>query len=220
MENALVIMAKAPIPGMVKTRLLSSMGVKEAADFYECLLKDTFEMAKRVRDVDRYIAYYPEGGGDYFNKTEMFIPLLQRGSDLGERLINVFTLLFSKGYLRVVVIGSDSPTLPQGYIEDAFKSLNQYPLVLGPCRDGGYYLLGMRVPFYRVFEEIPWGTSSVLKVTLERAKEGGYKIYLLPEWYDIDTIEDIEKILKDIKSGNYPWLKHTRDFLKCYSSSP
>jgi len=141
----------------------------------------------------------------------MLIP--QKGSDLGERLQNIFSQLFSIGYKKAAIIGTDSPDLPVEYIKKSFSSLNKNTgIVIGPSRDGGYYLIAMSRYSEEVFKDIPWSTNTVFKITLEKAKKAGLLPAFLPEWYDVDESDDL-KTLRENMRLHYPAAK-TSKFLE------
>ncbi|MFQ5903698.1 MAG: TIGR04282 family arsenosugar biosynthesis glycosyltransferase [Candidatus Binatia bacterium] len=199
-SRALVVMAKAPLVGSVKTRLCPSLTQAEAAAFYECLLEDTVSQLWKFRASDFWIAFAPEGE-EYFRRRFMKgIDLLaQRGRDLGERLHHVFVDLFHKGYEEIVVVGSDSPAISLSTIAQTYEQLRGEgcDVVLGPSSDGGYYAIGLKRPLAELFHQIPWSTQDTLKSTLERVRELGLKVELLPPAYDIDVEEDLWRLWKD-----------------------
>jgi len=122
------------------------------------------------------------------------IPLIsQKGSDLGEKMYNAIKWLFSKGYKKISLIGSDSPDLPLTFIIDAFDKLDSYKLIIGPSEDGGYYLIGMNKLYDSIFKDIKWGHDSVLKDTISNANAAGISYFLLPEWYDIDDLNSLDR---------------------------
>jgi len=125
--------------------------------------------------------------------------IAQRGSDLGRRLLGTFRSLRARGFRRIVVIGSDSPTLPPAILRAAFAALEQESeVVLGPAEDGGYYLVGARRLLPGMFEGIPWGTDGVLRATLQALDHCGARAVVLPHWYDVDRPEDLERIRRDL----------------------
>lgn len=196
--RALAVMVKAPVPGLVKTRLVPPLTFDEAAGLYRCFVKDTFDSIKGLDGVRLYAPYAPPALGD---EVASVIPagveaFPQEGHTLGERISNVFKRLFASGFKKVVVIGSDSPDIPLRYIEDAFKALGRASLVLGPAKDGGYYLVGMNVFDERPFQEIPWSTSKVLDETLKRAHSHHIPFELVSEWHDCDSFDDLA-LLRD-----------------------
>lgn len=191
--DALLIFAKAPVPGEVKTRLLPDLTKDEAARLYEAFIRDMLKSTSRI-DADRFIFCYPSIEDLFFQKIakDNDIRLMeQKGGDLGERMRNAMSLIFKEGYKNVIIIGTDSPSLPMLYIEEGFKGLTNYPVVIGPSNDGGYYLVGARDSAPPIFDGIPWGTKRVFRMTLEKGVRQRIDLYILPFWYDIDTVEDL-----------------------------
>ncbi|MFN0085747.1 MAG: TIGR04282 family arsenosugar biosynthesis glycosyltransferase [Blastocatellia bacterium] len=211
MKEALVIMAKAPREGEVKTRLLGVLTAEDARQLYIAFLGDTFALMEELMDeraaLSLALCYTPAGEEEAFEEIEregsLMIP--QRGQALGERLRNCFTDLFGMGFDSVIVLGADSPTLPGELIYDAFDCLEKdEDIVLGPTADGGYYLIGMRALHPPLFENIPWSTGGVFAATTQRAAAAGLHVIELPEWYDVDTPEDLERLkqeLRDTREG-------------------
>lgn len=195
MEKLLVIVAKQPVPGRVKTRLFPKLSPEAAADLYRCFLQDRIKEVSSLNGVDRAIAYTPEAAKETFASLALdgFELFAQRGKHLGERLNNIFLEKLSQGYEAVSIVDSDSPDLPKSLINESFELLlsRQADIVLGPCYDGGYYLVGMRKPHPELFRNIPWSTENVLSVTLEKAKKMGLNVKLLSIWNDLDTFEDL-----------------------------
>lgn len=194
--NILIIFAKAPVKGKVKTRLQKNLSQTEALKLYKGFLFQTVCMAKKIKNCKKIIACYPDKNHPYFKtlaKRFGFQLIKQHGRDLGERMKNAITDFLNDDYKKVVIIGCDSPTLPKEYIEKAFNVLNKKSLVIGPSCDGGYYLIGVRGLAPPIFNNIKWGTRKVLKETLKRIPEKMLpSFYLLPFWYDIDTNDDLE----------------------------
>jgi uncharacterized protein len=220
LKEALVVMAKAPREGEVKTRLSGALSPEETRRLYVAFLSDTFALMEEVLDereeLSLALCYTPEGEEEAFEEVEregsMMMP--QRGENLGERLTNCFADLFALGFESVVVIGADSPTLPGEYVFDAFECFEtDDDVVIGPTEDGGYYLVGMRKLHRRIFEDIPWGARGALEATIERAREAGLNLVLLSEWRDVDTPEDFERLKHELDE-NEGVAKFTRRFLK------
>ncbi len=187
-KNALAIMFKVPEPGKVKTRLVPPLTYGQASALYECFLKDIFNTARGVAGADIYGAFTGRVNGDGDYGVELFE---QEGLNLGGRIYNVFSHLFQRGYQKIAVIGSDSPDLPPEYIREAFGLLASASLVLGPAKDGGYYLIAMDRLMKEPFNEIPWSTDKVLEETIKRAQEASIPFKLLKPWHDIDTVQDL-----------------------------
>jgi hypothetical protein len=214
MKRGLIVMAKEPVPGAVKTRLCPPYTVEEAAELYRCFLLDTFELAARLQGVTVTVAYFPSKAKESFKAIAppAFELMPQRGDDLGERLSSAFEQLFYLGYERLVAIGADSPTLPSAYVERSFESLATADLVLGPSVDGGYYLIGMKAFHPELFQEVAMGTERVFMETLERARRANLRVSLLPPWYDVDTQDDVKRLLAELRAT--PGVaRHTRAFL-------
>src|SRR5262245_16114320 len=200
--NALAVMAKAPIAGQVKTRLVPFLAPAQAAKLYASLLVDLSTGLRSFGAADRYLAYAPAGAQDSLRKLVpkefSFVP--QRGRDLGERMSNVFADLLAAGHRSVVLIGSDLPVFPLEFLTRAFALLDRSAtdLVLGPNRDGGYYLIGMRRPTPEVFEGMAWGSNSVFRSTCDRIRGLGLNVSRLPPWLDIDTPADVAALSRHI----------------------
>lgn len=204
----LAIMAKSPRPAYSKTRLIPAIGADGAARLAAAMIRDTAALCLSVSrariTVTAAICFAPDDGEAQLRElapgVETFVA--QRGDSLGQRLSAAFDDLFETGAERVVVIGADSPTLPAEVIERAFDRLDQgIDLVIGPTRDGGYYLIGLRRPTSALFVAIPWSTSRVLAATLDRAAAKQLTVELLPEWYDIDEPDDLEHLEALIAKG-------------------
>ncbi len=190
-DCALGILFRLPELGKVKSRLAQDLGKEEALRLYSLMLKQTFNLAKGLRGLTIFGFY--DGNLKGFTCPDFLSIEPQKGIDLGEKLHNAFKHLFVKGFDRVCLIGSDSPTLPEGFIYQAFESLNHLDLVLGPCEDKGYYLIGMKQPMPELFRDIPWGTQDVLRLTLKKAQSIAVSYTLLPTWYDIDSVADLQR---------------------------
>lgn len=195
LAKLLVIVAKEPVPGKVKTRLFPKFSPAVSADLYRCFLHDRIQEVSTLNEVDRAIAYTPEDAGETFTTLALdgFELFAQKGKHLGERLNNIFLEKLSQGYKAVSIVDSDSPDLPKSLIKESFELLlsKRADIVFGPCYDGGYYLVGMRKPHPELFRNIPWSTANVLSVTLEKARKMGLNVKLLSNWNDLDTFEDL-----------------------------
>ena len=193
-KKLLVVMAKEPVPGQVKTRLFPQLSPREAADLYSLFLKDTMDEMSTLKDIDMALAFTPGHTGDAFASvaSKDFLLFAQHGKDLGERMCNIFIEKLKEGYEAVSIINSDSPDLPSSLIDESFRLLSgQADVVFGPCHDGGYYLIGMKKSNPELFMGIPWSTGNVLSRSLEIAGQIGIKTALLSPWNDIDTFQDL-----------------------------
>lgn len=190
--NVLAIFAKKPIAGAVKTRLAETLGAEKAAEVYAAFLGDLVERFRHTAD-ERVVAFTPDDAGEYFQILAGgdYEVVPQGTGDLGERMQRLFARYLAKQgkSSRVVVIGSDSPTLPHRHVESAFELLREHDVVLGPATDGGYYLIGCRRLPEDLFQGIAWGTAEVLGQTISRLPTAGRKPAVLDPWYDVDTLE-------------------------------
>lgn len=208
-------MAKQPLAGQTKTRLCPPLAAQTAADLYACFLRDTLALMRQVPGIRREICYLPEDAGPYFRDLAPDMALSrQQGADLGERLDNLIAATLRNGAQKVVVIGSDSPNLPAAYISQAFNELDNHDLVLGPCDDGGYYLIGLRRPQPQLLRGVVMSTASVLRDTLEIAEQLRLRTALLPGWYDVDTIGELQRLRSELHNTAPDVAPHTRAFLK------
>ncbi|MFC1881596.1 TIGR04282 family arsenosugar biosynthesis glycosyltransferase [Thermodesulfobacteriota bacterium] len=191
----LVVVAKAPVPGEVKTRLYPDLTIDEATNLYSCFIQDRIKEIGNLTAIDLAVSYTPADSKQYFTRfiSNGFHLFPQRGKDLGERLSNIFEDKLAEEYDAVSIIDSDTPDLPRSIVEQSFQLLmsNGVDAVFGPCEDGGYYLVGMRKPHPELFQDVPWSTEAVLEITLERAAKLGIRTKLLPGWNDLDTFEDL-----------------------------
>ena len=199
--TAVVVFAKAPRPGAVKTRLCPPLSPAAAARLYRCFLLDTLDGVRALAGVTPVIAYAPRRARALFAARHPGVRLLpQVGSDLGARMAGVFQRLFARGFDAVVIIGSNSPTLPRRHLRSAIRILGGADGVIGPSADGGYYLIGLRAPCPTLFAGVPWSTNRVLAVTLCRARRTGRRLRRLPAWYDVDTPDDLRRLAAELRA--------------------
>jgi rSAM/selenodomain-associated transferase 1 len=216
--DTLLVVAKQPAPGQTKTRLCPPLTPIQAANLYDCFLRDTLDTMRKIPGVQRVIGFLPEDAQGYFNQLAPDMGLVcQRGAALGERLDHLLTDALAGGSQRAVVMDSDSPTLPAAYISQAFEQLANADVVLGPTQDGGYYLIGLKQPQSHLLRQVQMSTPNVLSDTLALAESTGLDVSLLPAWYDVDTIADLHQLDQEIAgmsvNGNAPatrrWLAET-----------
>lgn len=214
-RSVIIVFVKAPVKGKVKTRLAEAVGDTAALALYRCFAADVLAAAQSTgRDVIVY--YYPARAGDQIRswlggEVDIFP---QSGENLGEKMKNALADTFAAGFTRAFIIGSDLPDLPPEIIDDADIRLRTNPAVVGPSRDGGYYLIGFTARGFipEVFDDIPWGTGSVFIKTLSRFRKRDIAPAILPAWRDIDTVEDLDDLTLTLK--NFPGMAcHTRDYL-------
>lgn len=198
------VFVKEPVPGKVKTRLGAQIGNEQAAQLYELFVQD---LLCRFQELPQKLimGYAPNTvsaknwgqrlfGDDKEDRDQAELWAQPEG-ELGQRIASFFEHAFSaSGVDSVVLIGSDSPTIPREYVLQAFEWLYQKDCVIGPSSDGGYYLIGLRKPCTELFQGVDWSQSSVLTQTLEKIKQAGLSLKLLPVWYDIDSKDDLQML--------------------------
>jgi len=211
MRRALVIVGKAPRPGRTKTRLVPPLSHDEAAALSSAFLLDTVETALSL-GWERVTVVHP-ALADESDLLRRVLPVqvglaAQAGLGLGDALRGAFAAHFAEDFERVVLVDSDSPTLPRAILEAACAELDRADVTIGPTRDGGYYLLGLRARRDRLFERIAWSTERVFEQTLERARP--LRVCSLAEWYDVDTPADLERLRAELARASDDVARHTR----------
>ena len=198
----IAVMAKASLPGKTKTRLVPPLTFEEAAAFNTAFLKDVaanMSAAGRATPIDPYLAYGPPGTDGFFTAILPAVGLIAAWHDnFGDCLFAAIAAMLARGHAGAVVLNSDSPTLPTALLVETARALARPGdrAVLGPSRDGGYYLLGLKAPHRRLFEDVAWSTEHVARETRERAAEIGLDVHVLPEWYDVDDLAAL-RVLRD-----------------------
>ncbi len=193
----LIIFARHPTPGQVKTRLIPRLGTLGSAHLYRQMAEQTLHQALSLTTQRPLgIGVWYTGGDAVAMAAWLGFQVAyhrQPGGDLGQRLQAAFAGAFVQGYGAVVAIGTDCPDLNAALLAEAFDHLEHHPLVLGPAQDGGYYLIGLREPQPQLFEGIPWSSGAVLATTVERAQQLGLVPTYLPLLSDIDRPEDLDR---------------------------
>jgi rSAM/selenodomain-associated transferase 1 len=202
---AIAIMAKAPRQGEVKTRLVPPLTAAEAAALSAAFIRDTAESilaAAEIVAIDGFIAYSPAGSAALFAALmpEPIRLLPPRRIGLGVSLFDAASDLLAAGYGAACLVDADSPTLPTSMLVEAARVLAPPGdrVVIGPPADGGYYLIGLKRPHCRLFEEIAWSTECVFRQTLDRVAEIGLALHELPVWYDVDDIASLRRLIDDL----------------------
>jgi rSAM/selenodomain-associated transferase 1 len=227
-QCALAVMAKAPRPGRVKTRLAPPLTLDQSAALNICFLRDTTANIAAVAasgNAAGIVSYTPVGDEALFDTLlpAGFSLIPQRGNGFGERLLATAEDLLACGYASVCLIDSDSPTVPAAAFEQAIAELAKPGdrIILGPSDDGGYYLVGLKHPHPELFANITWSTSTVLAETITAAQTANLEAVLLPLWYDVDDATTLDILTAELlhhtpppftANPGYP-AKHTRDFL-------
>jgi len=221
-SRGLIIFARDPVPGKVKTRLAQRIGNKAAAKIYSAMLSDIVHKASSLTGVRTMIFWAIESGDvpkfPELPCVEMFI---QSGSDLGSRMDNAFSAAFSSGISQCCIIGSDSPDLPTALLLQAFDLLDapDTDIVYGPAEDGGYYLLGMKRPWSALFNNMQWSSPDVLEKTLARINTLGLAGFRLATWYDIDTYDDLQRFFESGAADAPLTLNALQNYLETQNSN-
>jgi rSAM/selenodomain-associated transferase 1 len=215
MRRALLVVGKPPTPGYTKTRLLPLISAAAAAELYRGFLLDSVQLGLGL-GWERVCVVHPR---DNRQAMASLLPpgvalLEQPGDGLGDALSSAFRSTLADGFARVVLIGSDTPTLPAQLIEEAGAALDNYDLSIGPSADGGYYLMGMGQPHLGVFEGIDWSTSRVYCQTLTRAEALGLRVHALQEWYDVDEPADVSRLQRELDAAAQHVAPNTRAALE------
>jgi rSAM/selenodomain-associated transferase 1 len=195
LKSALIIFLKYPELGRSKTRLAKDVGNENALKVYIELLDHTKLISNQL-NFDKYLFYDKVTANKMPWGDDIYHTAYQIESDLGGRMYNAFEQLFSKGYERLVIIGSDCYELTQDIIEQAFELLNTSDAVIGPAKDGGYYLLGLRKLIPQLFTDVAWSTDEVFSATIKTLENLHYNYSTTSVLSDIDTIEDLTPKLK------------------------
>ena len=219
MEEAVVLMAKAPVAGRVKTRLCPPLDPRESARLYACMLEDTAAELSALTRVRRYIFLDPPGSVAYFQSPPFaaFEPFPQHGRDLGERMHVAAATAFRQGAHRVVIVGADCPSLSAGTVRRAFRELSSgASVVFGPTVDGGYYLVGLSAPDDRLFRGFRWSTAEVLRNAAARCRLLSAPFSFLPSGRDVDTGEDLLPLGEWARTHARPACPRTRDWITAF----
>ena len=212
-------MAKASIPGKTKTRLVPPLTFDEAAAFNTAFLQDVaanVAAAGREAPIAAFMAYGPPGTESFFKAT--FAPsvgLIESWyPNFGDCLFVAIEQVLARGHASAVVLNSDSPTLPPALLVETARVLARPGdrAVLGPSNDGGYYLLGLKAPHRRLFDDVAWSTDRVAQQTRERAAEIGLDVHVLPQWYDVDDVASLQLLHDEVRERRAfsPQLPSTR----------
>ncbi len=197
---ALVVMARAPEAGKVKTRMLPYLTPEQCVGLYSAFLGDAIDLSVSQQGFAHFVAFTPVSSKPAFMEIVPFgVELIpQVGIDLGTIMDGLMNALISRKYSPVVLVGSDIPTIQPQIFHRSLALLKDNDICFGPSRDGGYYLVGASSRVSAVFQGIPWSTSRVLELTMEKVAMAGLKAGLLEELNDNDNIEDLKILAKDI----------------------
>jgi rSAM/selenodomain-associated transferase 1 len=199
-DCTLVIMAKAPRPGMVKTRLAQTFPVPAILELYRCLLDDTMALANSLDDADVAIMCPASDVEDVSRAAGNGVRIVaQVGDGLAAGLTSVFAIFGAAGGRRIIAFNSDSPHLPVSVLECAFEALFAFDVVVGPTQDGGYYLVGAKAPHPALFECDGMGTKSALDALLARARAMKLSVGFTDPFYDIDVAADLMQLAAELR---------------------
>ncbi|HLM03531.1 MAG TPA: TIGR04282 family arsenosugar biosynthesis glycosyltransferase [Pyrinomonadaceae bacterium] len=196
MKRAIIIMAKAPIAGTVKTRLEPHLSAERCARLAECFLRDTINKAKSLK-IQLILAYSPAAEIDYFRQIagENTQLVEQKGDNLGEKMFSAFEFALARDTDAAVMIGTDSPTFPVDFIERAFELLETgSEAALGKTGDGGFYLLGLRRLDAGIFRRVEWSSAKTFTQVRENIMNLNWRLREVSGWYDIDEAKDLEQL--------------------------
>ena len=217
-ESCIIIFAKAPIHGHVKTRLAKDMDASVVLSLYRNFVKDIID---KISDMGHHIKiFYDPPGSESLSLMREWLGdyhefVLQTGSDLGQKMANAFEYVFKHGTRQAVLLGTDFPDLPKEIISDAIQILKIKDAVIGPAIDGGYYLIGFSSDTYlqTIFTDIAWGTSAVFQQTMDVFLSSGFEVHQLPKWRDVDVYDDLKDLIQSLR--NHPDKAiHTYSFLE------
>ncbi len=211
-RRALLIFAKAPVPDRVKTRMTPPWSARQAAALSECFIRDTLLAADALDGVDRYLFISPPGSENFFGELchGDCAMVVQEGPDFTKRCAHSLRVAADYGYEQIVQIGTDTPQIRTADIQHAFDSLASHDMVLGPTRDGGYYLLALSRLDPGLYEGVIMGRETVYGQMMANAKSRAWCVRELSTWIDADTDEDLRALLDDPK---IVLGRHTRAFL-------
>ena len=214
-DRVLVLMAKAPRQGAVKTRLASSLTPESVTVFYRCLLDDTLTLARSLSNVTVAIMCPASDATELLqlagNETSV---IAQKGEGLAAGLTSVFAHFSEGRQRRIIAFNSDSPHLPRSVLEDAFEMLAANDVVVGPTHDGGYYLVGAKASHPMLFSGDGMGTSGAMERLMSRTRDLGLSVALAQPFYDIDVADDLSRLAEELRLAparaprTAAWLKH------------
>src|ERR1700747_457761 len=199
-KRTLVVMAKAPRPGVVKTRLAQNLPVEAVTALYRCLLDDTMTLARSVGNVEVAIMCPASDVDDLARLAGDSVHVVaQTGDGLAAGLTSVFAHFAATGQQRIIAFNSDSPHLPASVLQRAFEALATCHVVIGPTHDGGYYLFGAKATHPGLFNGDGMGTSSALETLLGRVRAQGLSVRLADPFYDIDVASDLIRLAEEMR---------------------
>lgn len=210
-----IIMLRVPEKGTVKTRISRDLSVDKVLELYKNFVKDVLTSVKKTA-LHTLVFFYPDKRKDLLKKwlglNFKYFP--QKGENLGDRMQNAFLKAFSLGFDQATLIGTDCPELSDEIIIDSFKGIDEKGAVIGPAKDGGYYLIGFKKNLFDkiIFTDIPWGSGDVFRLTMDKFQKMNWPPFILPELQDMDTIDEL-KAYKHRGRTNISKTSYTLKFL-------
>jgi rSAM/selenodomain-associated transferase 1 len=212
MTNAIIIFSRFPRKGKVKTRLAKTTGNDFAVEFYKLCSERTFDECRKFSFDETAVYVFYSDSDELVEIKEWthneFVYILQTGENLGARMLHAFKTVFDSGAGKAVIIGTDIPDISYRIIMQAMQYLGEYEVVVGPAKDGGYYLLGMTNLFRFLFNDIAWGTNNVFAETINKLTGHNIKKKILTELHDIDTEESLNAWLSEKEPGDFNPIKN------------
>lgn len=216
-DDCAILFARTPIPGRVKSRLWTHLTPEQACALHCAAASDTAaRLAETLPNASRWVFFSEDPSRAEAYRVVLpprFRCAVQEGSSLGDRMGAAFARAFASGARRVVIFGSDSPTLPPAIPDRAVSALADCDLVVGPAKDGGYYLIGCRRFDPRLFQGVEWSTARTCEQTLANAARINYTTALLEPWFDLDEWSDVERLLAGARQGR-PLPPHLAAFFR------
>lgn len=214
-DRLLGIFAKYWQPGAAKTRLGQEIGVERASSLSRVFLLTLLQRFRWVEAEKELCFWPPEREAEFTDLAgETWRTRPQIDGHLGQRMQHFFESARQRGARQIVLIGSDTPNLPVAFVEQAFASLDESPIVLGPSMDGGYYLIGLAEILPPIFDQLPWSTPHLWSQTVERLAHSRLPYVQLPAWYDVDVASDLRRLRGDLIDADQPELVALRTTLE------
>ena len=204
-KSIVLLFIKAPFKGRVKSRLAAAVGEEVALELYKSFILDILD-ALSTSGYPFRVCFYPPDAEEAITTWLVGHPAApQDGNDLGERMELAFKKIFTEGFTSAILIGSDIPDLTPAVFHEALESLNDNDAVIGPAADGGYYLIGFNKRSFlpRIFRGIPWSTDTVFRETMDILKESSLRVHLVPQWKDVDTLEDLKALFERNRNSGF-----------------
>ncbi len=194
----LIVFSKPPVPGLVKTRMVPPLTYSEAALLYDSFVKETIRLIEKIKGVEKILCSYVQklSTGPLINNN--WTIQAQQGDDFGERLLTAVRMNIGSSN-PVLLIGTDSPTIPSYFINSALKALKKHKIVIGPAIDGGFYLLGLQNYYSHIFDNVVWSSRHTLNGILRNIENIGIDPFFIPKWYDIDNIDDLKLLISHLE---------------------